>query len=176
MIARALVLLPMLLVLSCGSNPPPPAKGPPPQPWTGTWTLLHGLAIPPEKKLTLNQSCTQSADYWTIEEKDNVIFLEFHEGHTASGVAFAVETQKVEKARGQRRGNFVHLDGRMDNEVINPHGQRLPSRQPGKFPVTYELDWDPKTDHLAGTRNGSPVRFVRAELAQVDYGKCQPVP
>lgn len=140
------------------------------------WTRVEGLAIPPEKKLTLKQSCTQSADYWTIEEKNNVVSLEFHEGRTESGVAFAVETRKIEKSRGQRRGNFVHLDGLLDNEVIRHDDQRLPSRQPGKFPITYDLDWDPKTDHLAGTRNGSPVRFVRAELAPVDRSQCRPVP
>lgn len=176
MIARALVLLPMLLILSCGSTPPPPAKGPPPQPWTGTWTRLDGLAVPKGKKVTLNQSCTRSAEYWIIEQKGNSILLEYHPAELTADTRLTLVHRKIEKAKGERRKSFVRLDGQSGVEGLGPRGDEPQNRRLNGFPVTYELDWDPKTDHLAGTRNGSPVRFVRADLAPVDHAPCQPVP
>lgn len=82
--------------------------------------------------------------------------------------------RKTEKARGERRKSFVRLDGQTGTEQTGNLQAGSSIDNARKFPVTYELEWDPKTDHLAGTRNGAPVRFIRAELAPVNQSDCKP--
>lgn len=126
--------------------------------------------------MVLPQSCEHRPEYWTIDQTKSQITLELHESSVASGVKMAVERRKIEKARGQLRGSFVHLDGETGTIEVPEQGKPPGKSRAAKFPVTYELQYDPKTEHLAGTRNGAPVRFIRAELAPVNYSDCDPVP
>ncbi|MBK9261237.1 MAG: hypothetical protein IPM54_15705 [Polyangiaceae bacterium] len=173
-LARTWFLVCLPCFLSCSGQSNAPAKTPPQPSWTGTWALVPGLAVSPDKRIVLPRTCERSPEYWTIDQSKSQITLELHESVVASGVKMAVERRKIERAEGQLRGSFVHLDGETGTEVVR-HDEPNKNR-PATFPVTYELEYDPKTEHLAGTRNGAPVRFIRAELAPVDYTRCKPVP
>jgi hypothetical protein len=119
------------------------------------------------------RSCEKSSEYWTIDQTKSQITMELHEATVVTGVKLAVERHKIEKARGPLRKSFARLDGETGVEEIVEGGAR---RRSPKFPVTYELQYDPQTEHLAGTRNGTPVRFIRADLQEVDRSQCKKVP
>jgi hypothetical protein len=174
--ARVFALWPLLLVLSCASNPPPPAKEPPQISWSGTWIRLDGLAVPKEKKVSLQDSCMRSAEHWTIEQKDNSVLLDYHAGELTAEARMTLVSRKIEKAKGERRKSFVRLDGESGVHEAGPNSEEALNRRSKRFPVMYELEWDPKTEHLSGTRNGTPVRFVRAEVLPADKRNCPPAP
>lgn len=100
--------------------------------------------------------------------------LEMHDATQDAGIHMAVDRVKIEKARGPLNKSFARLEGEFGTiEVAN--GVPVDKQPKGRrFPVTYELEWDRKTEHLAGTRNGSPVRFIRAELQAMDRSQCKP--
>lgn len=169
--ASLLLLLPSILSCSSGESNTRP-KGPPPPSWTGTWTKLDGLAIPPEKRLSLRHACQETPEYWTIEEKDHTVTLELHDATHNVGVKMAVERMRVEKARGPLHKSFAKLEGKFGSVERTENIKMDAIERSLRFPVTYELEYDPKTEHLAGTRNGSPVRFIRADFQEVDRSKC----
>lgn len=118
----------------------------------------------------------RSVEYWTIVQDGNSVLLDYHAAELASEARMTFVHRKIEKARGQRRQTFVRLDGESGVDEIGPQGDTTLNRRPTRFPLMYELEWDPKTDHLFGTRNGAPVRFVRTELLPVDKQRCPPPP
>jgi hypothetical protein len=173
-LARAWLVLTLPCILSCSSGQSKLSANTSPQPsWTGTWSLVPGSAIPPEKGVVLPQNCEGSPEYWTIRQDNAQVLLEWHKARVASGAATNVVRVDFERARGQRRGVFASLDGAKGAEVI---GYPDAPKPPAPISVTYELEYDPKTEHLAGTRNGAPVRFIRAELAPFNYSHCEPLP
>lgn len=124
--------------------------------------------------MLLPRTCNDSPEYWTIEQKNSTIAIEFHDSSHTAGIEMAVERTKFEKAKGPLNKNFARLEGEFGSVERGVSSEKQGSGR--KFPVTYELEYDPKTEHLAGTRNGAPVRFIRADFQPVDLSRCQPVP
>ncbi|HRI71289.1 MAG TPA: hypothetical protein PK156_43950 [Polyangium sp.] len=170
------LVLPTLVACSSGQSKAPPPKSASSPSWTGTWTQLEGLAIPPEKRFNVLQKCNQTAEYWTIEQKDSLVTLELHPAAYETGVKMAVERVRIEKARGSIHKSFARLEGQFGTEVRGNVVDEEKSQRGSKFPVTYELQWEPRTEHLSGTRNGSPVRFVRTEFQPIDFTQCPRIP
>ncbi len=161
-----------LSACSSGQSNGPSSPTPEPRPWTGTWIKLDGLAVPPEKQMRLQQTCSGWGEYWKIEQKDKKVTLELHEATQSSGIEMAVERSRVEWAKGTLNKSFAKLDGELGTvEIVQGDSSNLARRGP-RFPVTYELQWDAKTEHLSGTRNGSHVRFIRVELQSIDASRC----
>lgn len=164
------------LMMACSSSQSngPRSDASPPQPWTGTWVKLDGLAVPREKQMRLVQTCSGWGEYWRIEQKDNKVLLELHDATQSAGVNMAVERTRTEWAKGTRNKSFAKLDGEFATvEIVQGDSSNLTRRGP-RFPVTYELEWDAKTEHLFGTRNGAPIRFIRVELQSIDASQCPP--
>jgi hypothetical protein len=175
---RIFALLPFLCALSCASQSAKSAANETPEVplWSGTWTRLDDSPVPQEKVVVIQQHCPDPTAYWKIEQDGNSITLEYHESPRTIGVATAVTTTKVETAHGARRKNVAHLEGHEEIKEFWHAGLKRPGDPRSPIQVTYELEWDPKTEHLIGTRNGDPVRFVRAELTPMNPAECPPVP
>ena len=101
--------------------------------------------------------------------------LDLQEAKYEEGVEMDVQRVRVEQARGTIHKSFARLEGQFGTEIRGMAADPNTARG-AKFPVTYELQWEPKTEHLSGTRNGSPVRFVRTDFQQPEFKKCQNIP
>lgn len=190
LLARAWLVFMLPFILSCSPEqsqssakaPPQPspqsatepsaqsAAEPPPEPsWAGTWSLVTGSAIPREKRIVLQQTCNSSPEHWTIRQDHAQITLEKHKARNGPHGP-TVNTVRVdfERAQGQRRGFAAHLDGKAGTEVI---GHPEIKDRPAQSTMTFELEYDPKTEHLVGTRNGAPVRFIRAEIVSANSSR-----
>lgn len=122
--------------------------------------------------MRLRQTCSGWGEYWKIEQKDRKVTLELHDATQNAGINMAVERTHVEYAKGVLNKSFAKLDGELGTvEFVHGESSDFTRRGP-RFPVTYELQWDAKTEHLSGTRNGSPVRFIRVELQSIDASRC----
>jgi hypothetical protein len=170
------LVLPCFMACSSGQSKTTSPKAPTSPSWTGTWTRLEGLAVPPEKRFHIIQKCNQRAEFWLIEQKGSVVLLELHEATSETGVQPAIERARIERARGTMNKSSARLEGKFGTEIRGRNVAEPSDRRGSTFPVTYELQWEPKTEHLSGTRNGSPVRFVRTEFQDAGFNQCQRIP